>query len=163
MPTSDIRTYTLRWLARREHSQHELEFKLKLKGFSQAQIEEELSALKNAKLQSDARFTEVFVNEKIRLGFGPRAIEIFLKERGITERLIDQFMSVYSNDFWQQQLQALCLKKFNFQKFKQGKDGLAEKARQYRFLTYRGFEPEAIHALLRFGAEAYVEQVMNEQ
>lgn len=156
MSSSDIRAYTLRWLARREHSQHELEFKLKLKGFSQLHIEEELSALKSANLQSNARFTEVFVNEKIRLGFGPRAIEIFLKERGITETLIDQFMSVYSSDFWQQQLETLWLKKFNSQKFKQGKDELAEKARQYRFLTYRGFEPQAIHALLRFGVETYV-------
>ena len=149
MPSSDPRSTALKLLARREYSQFELKTKLKAKAFPLAEIETQLKLLKAEGLQSDARFTEAFINDRIRAGYGPRAICLALEEKGVAEALIDQFISVYSDAFWRSQLETLWQKRFGARKASSGTDLLAEKAKQYRFLSYRGFESHAIYALLK--------------
>ena len=149
MPSPEIRQIALKFLARREYSQAELISKLQTKGFLKAEIQAELDLLQEGGLQSDSRFCEAFIRERIRMGYGPRAIEALLMGRGLTGTLIDQFMSVYSEAFWQEHLRVLWQRRFSAQDSKDPQSLLREKARQYRFLTYRGFDSQAIYALLK--------------
>jgi len=145
-PTADLEQSALKLLARREHSQRELINKLKKKAFTLDQIKSLLESLKEEGLQSDQRFAEAFTKERIRMGYGPRVISMALQERGVTEALIDDSISVYSDVFWEEQLEALWRRRFGNKPY--DKD-LAEKARQYRFLSYRGFDSHQIYTLLK--------------
>jgi regulatory protein len=58
-------------LARREHSAHELRQKLEKREFDRDEIELALEVLQQNNLQSDARFTESYVNHRTNAGLGP--------------------------------------------------------------------------------------------
>ncbi len=146
MPITCIRQLAFKLLARREYSYFELKTKFQNKKFSPSEIRAELGFLQEEGLQSDERFAKGFTNERIRLGYGPRAIRYLLAERGVAESLIARYISVYSESFWQEHLQAVQEKRF-------GRSAtpfnLAEKTRQYRFLVQRGFDSQAVHRLLK--------------
>ncbi len=141
------RQLALTLLARREHSRLELLHKLQAKGFELALIEAALESLAEKGLQSDARFAQAFSHDRIRMSYGPRYIAAVLQQRGIEESLIQRALSEQSPDFWQKQLRTLWLKKFGATR-ELLKNSIPERARQYRFLSHRGFEAQDIHDLL---------------
>ena len=132
-------------LARREHSALELEHKLKLRGYEQEAIDNALSKLAADGLQSDTRFSESYVAYRMNRGYGPKRIALELKERGIEQNIIDQFIT--DNDkIWNEKALDVKAKKFG----KNTAKDWQEQAKQMRFLQYRGFTSEQ----MKYGIES---------
>ncbi|WP_244896917.1 RecX family transcriptional regulator [Candidatus Coxiella mudrowiae] len=60
-------------------------------------------------LQSDERYTEVYVRQGIAEGFGPHRIVAELKHRGITDSLVHQYLP-HDEMFWWEALSQFCKK-----------------------------------------------------
>ena len=129
----------LGFLARREHSRRELMRKLASRGFPDDVVSRALA---------EARFTESFVRSRVSKGQGPQRIRAELSQRGITGDEADSVLRAADVD-WLATIRAVRAKRF-------GPDlphDYAERARQARFLQYRGFDGAQIRAALEFDAE----------
>jgi regulatory protein len=131
-------------LSRREHSRSELAQKLKQREFDNDEIEQALQQLQLENLQSDERYAESYVYQRAQKGFGPLRIQHELSQRGISENLIAELMSDYS-DSWNERMQEQRVKKFGINI----PEDYAEKMKQARFLQNRGFSPESVMRLFR--------------
>ena len=127
------------FLARREHGQVELINKLASRGFLNDIAAEAVVRLSEEGLQSDRRFTENFVQSRISQGKGPLRIGQELGQRGLPGGLVDQVLDDADVD-WPDLAAQVRLKKFGAHKPVDFK----EKARQMRFLQYRGFDSDQI-------------------
>lgn len=139
----NVRHTALDILARREHSRVELKRKL-LKRFNAYDVVEQvLDRLEAEHLQSDERYAESYVRYRSKAGFGPLRILAELRERGVNDSLSNTYLKGSSNFWWQVAYRA-----------KKKKFGLAcannikDKARQTRFLQYRGFSSSEIDAAI---------------
>ena len=128
-------------LARREHARGELERKLAAAGFDADIAADVLQRLAEEGLQSDRRFVEAFVQSRINQGQGPLRIHADLGQRGIAAGLIDEVLAEAGED-WCALARAIRKKKFGLSQPVEFRD----RARQMRFLQYRGFEPDQIQA-----------------
>ncbi len=131
-------------LARREHSRKELAHKLARCCADAEVIEALLMMLVNKGLQSDERFTESFVHHNINKGQGPNKIAQALRQRGIEQCLIEQYLTSEAID-WLSLAAAARVKKYG----EAIPVGYKNKARQSRFLYSRGFSSEQISQLLK--------------
>ena len=133
----------MKLLARREHSQRELMVKLERQGFKREAIENALEELQMKGLQSDARFAESYMQSRMARGFGPRRIAAELRERGVDSEGAETALWSGNAD-WTEVAREAWRKKF-----RQGAGrSTAERARQIRYLEYRGFTHEQIRAVL---------------
>jgi regulatory protein len=128
-------------LARREHGRAELERKLIAAGFGTGVAADALQQLAEEGLQSDRRFVESFVQSRINQGKGPLRIHADLGQRGVAPSLIDDVLGAAGED-WVALARDVRQKKFGRVRPADFKD----KARQMRFLQYRGFEPDQVQA-----------------
>jgi regulatory protein len=128
-------------LARREHARVELERKLVAAGFDTDVAAAALQALKDEGLQSDRRFVESFVQSRINQGKGPLRIHADLGQRGVAPGVVDAVLEHLDED-WYARARDARMKKFG----RSPPSGFRDKARQMRFLQYRGFEPDQIQA-----------------
>ncbi|MET0019673.1 MAG: regulatory protein RecX [Candidatus Thiodiazotropha sp. 6PLUC1] len=140
---TDIEISAVRFLAAREHSQEELRRKLLKRHYDSDQIERVLEELSASDLLSDARFTEAFVESRIRKGQGPVRIRLELRERGVASQLTEEALEAYADQWWNL-LKEVHDTKFGCEKADSNK-ALAKRA---RFLESRGFPGELIRALL---------------
>ena len=124
-------------LARREHSEQELQQKLQARGYGPEAVEEVLVGLKTAGVQDDVRYTEAYILSRVAKGYGPVRISRELYERGITGTLVTQVLAGMDLD-WDERIQVVRQKKFG----RQAPADFREQARQSRFLLYRGFTSE---------------------
>ena len=102
-----------------------------------------LLALTSEGLLSDDRFAEGFVRARVENGYGPARIQYELRERGIDEVLSAQCLGSYESE-WPERMAAVRQKRFGRSLPEEQK----ERARQARYLQYRGFTPEQVWALL---------------
>jgi len=130
----DVRRAAMDLLARREHGQQELCDKLGRRFEDAALVRAEVLRLREEGLQSDARFAEVYVRSRAQRLYGPSRIRMELRERRIAEDLIEQALAEAGID-WAQQMRELIRRKFG----RQPPETIAERAKQQRFLAYRGF------------------------
>ncbi len=130
-------------LAAREHSREELRRKLLSRRYDEILIEQVLDGLASSSLLSDGRFAETFVESRVRKGQGPLRIGMELRERGISQMMVDQALAPYE-DQWQQLLSEVHDAKYGVTRAKSNK----ELARRVRFLESRGFPSELISRLL---------------
>ncbi len=130
-------------LARREHTRAELERKLESAGFEADVVAAVTEALDDEGLQSDARFVESFVQSRINQGKGPVRIRAELREKGVAESVTDEAIQAAGVD-WPALAAEVRQKKFGSAAPADFKD----KSRQMRFLQYRGFESDQIHAAI---------------
>lgn len=124
----------LGWQARRDHSQTELNTKLRQFGADSEQIERALARLTEVGLQSDDRFADSLVRSQLLRGRGQRSIKQTLQQRGIAAdhpALEEQTADID----WIAKAQELLQRRFGQQLSREQKD----KARQVRFLQYRGY------------------------
>ena len=128
-------------LARREHGYAELEKKLTSSGFDVDVAADAVHRLREEGLQCDRRFAESFVQSRINQGKGPLRIHADLGERGIRAALIDEVIEAAGQD-WYSLAHDIRHKKFG----DSAPADFKEKARQMRFLQYRGFGPDHIQA-----------------
>ncbi len=129
------------FLARREHAADELVRKLVKAGFDDDTAEDAVAELTREGLQSDERFVESFIQSRANQGKGPVRIRAELGQRGVAESATRQMLEAAGVDWF-----ALA-QSTRVQKFGEARPGdYKEKARQMRFLQYRGFETEQIAA-----------------
>ncbi|HEB86191.1 MAG TPA: regulatory protein RecX [Gammaproteobacteria bacterium] len=143
MATS-IRESAMNYLARREHSRLELEKKLAGKGLDKKEISVALDRLMTDGLLSDARFAESFVNARIQRGNGPVKIQAELKQRGVDDVIISQYLNLPEADWYEQARQVRCKR---FGEILPGE--FEQRIRQTRFLQQRGFTHEQINRALK--------------
>ena len=138
---SDARRACLAMLARREHSQQELQKKLTKKEFPADEIESVLQEFVEKRIQSDERFCEAYMRSRLRQGFGPQRIQMELQERGVASELIATYLENYAEEF-QQSVREVFHKKFG----EQPSSDFSSRAKQQRFLQYRGFSGDYIRS-----------------
>ncbi len=147
-PVTEVRRKALDFLSRREHGKRELAGKLRVKGYSDDAVATVMEELSREGLVSDARFTENFVHNRVERGHGPIRVFRELRERGVEESVIRTQLERYETEWSERVVRVRC------KRFGKGKpQDYRERARQGRFLEYRGFTGEQIrHAL---GDEGY--------
>ncbi len=129
-------------LARREHSERELATKLKQKGFGADEVDETLDRLLELDLLSNARFTEAFVRQRVGRGNGPVKIRYELRNRGIDDAMADAELEQYRGQWTE------LARQVHERKFGEVAKDFKERAKQARFLQYKGFGTEQISAVL---------------
>jgi len=133
-------------LARREHSRRELERKLAARSFDEALVRDVLDELEREGLLSAERFAQSFIEARYARGQGPRRIGRELAQRGVDPPagVIDDVRFD-----WDALARATRPKRFG----PEAPASLEDKARQARFLEYRGFSHEQIRRALEFDDE----------
>ncbi|HEX7060595.1 MAG TPA: regulatory protein RecX [Woeseiaceae bacterium] len=126
-------------LARREYGRTELVGKLIEDGFDPGTAGAVVERLTAEHLQDDARFAESLVSARIRQGKGPVRIRLELAERGIEPALVEQALA---DEDWLTLARRVRERRFG----PELPADFPDKARQMRFLQYRGFEPDQIAA-----------------
>ncbi len=117
----------------------ELHQKLVQKGHDAEVVDEALEHLQNDGMLSDERYAEARANSLKNRGYGPRRLEMELREKRVPNAVVEAVMA-QSRGGWTALARIARRKKFGAaapQDFK-------NKARQMRFLQYRGFTPEQI-------------------
>ena len=133
----------IKLLARREHSRLELARKLDRKGHDAEAVTEALDAAEAEGLLSDERFAESYARARQEKGYGPVRIRAELRERGVTAELAGRCLEALDAD-WRALAGAVREKRFGAGKPREA----AERARQSRFLQYRGFDADLVRRLL---------------
>lgn len=124
----------LGWQTRRDHSCNELEAKLRQFGAEAEHIERALARLTELGLQSDDRFADALVRTQLARGRGQRAIKQTLQQRGIGADHTALQTQTADTD-WVLHAQETLQRRFGTSPPADQK----AKARQVRFLQYRGF------------------------
>ncbi len=117
--------------------------KLRARGHSDEAIQLCLVSLAEEGLQSDERFTESFITARSGRGYGIARIRMELRERGIEDALINRHLDLMEED-WRARAERERCKKFGAGLPSDPK----ERARQARFLHYRGFTSDQIRSVL---------------
>ena len=130
-------------VSRREHSRHELMFKLD-KRYPETIpiIEEVLDKLEGNKILDDERFAEMYLNSRARKGFGPKKIEMELYSKKVDPFFISNAVEAYEN--WLEDAEKVLKKKFKDNK----PTDYQSKMKQKQFLFSRGFSTPIIDKIL---------------
>jgi regulatory protein len=139
-----VRLAAMNLLARREHSVLELRRKLKRRFHDDAVLDEQLDRLARENLQSDTRFCESYVRQRINRGYGPLRLREELRERGISRSIVTLTLEELDID-WYAHADAVMQTKFG----EVPADDIKEKARRARFMQHRGFSGDHYHHLLQ--------------
>lgn len=140
-PTDYSLTYraALNYLTRRDHSEFELAQKLTNKKHASTTILAVIEDLKRANYLNDQRFAERYCHFRRERGFGPLRIIAELQARGISSETIAQVIQIADNE-WLIAAHHLWRKRFKGKR----PDDFTRRAKQMRFLQYRGFTREQI-------------------
>ncbi len=133
------RNDAIRCLARREYGVWELGRKLRQKGHDSDLAQSVLDDLAKAGLLSDQRYAEARVNSLKNRGYGPQHIHMELRDKHIDERVAAAVLQQPAG-YWAALASRVREKKFGPEQPKDFRD----RARQMRFLQYRGFSREQI-------------------
>ena len=136
-------------LARREHSRRELTRKLVARGFPDEVIAPTLDELERSGTLAEARFTESFVRSRVAKGQGPARIRAELAQRGVAGEEVDGALREAQVD-WRETIRAVRRKRFGPELPRDYR----ERARQARFLEYRGFGSAEIRAALELDGDS---------
>jgi len=140
-----VRKRAMDLLMRREHTVVELQRKLNIKNDAVGAdiVAEVVEQLAGEGLVSDARFTEAFVRYRRNNGHGPRRIQSELRERGVNEKIQAAYLDVGDSQWFECAAQVRCKRFGNALP-----EDFKERARQARFLQYRGFTAEQVRGVL---------------
>ena len=135
-------------LARREYGFAELVGRVKAAGFTDDVATSVVTVLADEGLQDDERFAESFARSKLGRGTGPLRIRQALLEKGLSETRAERAVAGLDAD-WIAEARQVREKKFGGEP----PDEYTAKAKQMRFLQYRGFDHEQIRAAMRRAAD----------
>lgn len=133
----------LKLLSRREHSAAELALKLQRRGAEADVARDAVAGMQDAGWQSDARYAEMLVRNRIGQGYGPLRIRAELSAAGIAEPELRAALDAADCD-WTARCRELQLRKF-----RSLPSDAATFQKQYRFLASHGFPAGAIRAALK--------------
>ncbi|MBT8447425.1 MAG: recombination regulator RecX, partial [Gammaproteobacteria bacterium] len=138
-----VRDNALRLLSRREHSVRELRQKLIAREYEAALVDEVLEQLQGDGSLSEERFAEAYVRQRCGRGYGPIRIRQELRERGLDAELVSAALAAVETP-WRTLAETARRKKFG----EEPPEDFEARARQMRFLNYRGFDENQIRAAL---------------
>jgi regulatory protein len=133
----------VRLLARREHSAEELQRKLLEKGYAEDDVAGVIERLTSKRLLSNDRFAASRVRHRAQGGQGPIRIRAELRQQGVADEVIDREIAGAGLD-WDRLAGEVRRRRFGGAPPR----SLAERAKQARFLQYRGFSADQIRAAL---------------
>lgn len=138
-----LRKKAMDLLARREHAVAELQQKVqsyaKKQDLDEGEVTNVIEELMDDGLVSDDRFAEAFVRYRRNNGYGPRRIQTELRERGVSEKIQTAYLDFADPQWLEQVVQVRC-KRFG----ESLPEDYKERARQARFLQYRGFTTDQV-------------------
>ncbi|WP_417560695.1 recombination regulator RecX [Marinomonas sp.] len=126
-------------LSHREHSKKELATKLKTRGHEEEEINATIERLEEMNYLNDERFAEIFVRSRLSKPLGANRIQQELIQKGINSELAKTALSEANVD-WFELAKQLKERKFG----EEMSTDFKEKAKQSRYLQYRGFDFEQI-------------------
>lgn len=132
-----LRSYAFALLTRRDYSQAELSAKLNQYAIDADEVAKLVAELAQQNYQSDQRVAELTLASQIRKGKGLQRIKQTLKAKHLDAELISHELQEVN---WLEQAYQLKIKKFGEAVEKDPK----LKAKQVRFLQYRGFDMDVI-------------------
>ncbi|HLY51885.1 MAG TPA: regulatory protein RecX [Steroidobacteraceae bacterium] len=127
-------------LARRDLPSEELRERLEARGFGPEAVAAALNVLEREGTVNDERYARNFVAYHAGRGQGPVRIAAQLRTRGLAQPLIDA--AIETGPDWRALAAAARVRRFG----KAAPGSWQEKARQARFLQYRGFSADHIRA-----------------
>ena len=134
---SRLRSYAFAVLTRKEYSKAELIEKLATWAMHREEVITLVEELSAQNYQSDQRVAEITLSSQKRKGKGPNRIKMALKTKKIDTGLI---LEELKETDWVEQAYQLKVRKYGTEVATDPK----LKAKQIRFLMYRGFEMDAI-------------------
>jgi regulatory protein len=137
-----VRDAAIALLARRDFATTELGRRLQRSGYESAAVAATLAELAAERVIDDARFSENYVAYHANRGRGPVRIGADLKSLGLPSELIERALA--QSPDWRARAQAVRSRRFG----PELPESWPEKARQARFLQYRGFSADHIRAAL---------------
>jgi len=129
-------------LARRDLASGELASRLRDDGYPPEAVASAISELAAERLLDDARFATHYVAYHAERGHGPRRIAMDLSTRGVAQTLIGEALAAGAD--WCARAREVRSRRFGLPP----PVSWAEKARQGRFLQYRGFSSDHIRSAL---------------
>ncbi|SHG04366.1 regulatory protein RecX [Marinomonas polaris] len=126
-------------LSHREHSKKELATKLKTRGHEEEEISATIERLEEMNYLNDERFAEIFVRSRLSKPLGASRIQQELIQKGINSELAKTALSEANAD-WFELAKQLKERRFG----EEISTDFKEKAKQSRYLQYRGFDFEQI-------------------
>ncbi|MCD6472009.1 regulatory protein RecX [Candidatus Aerophobetes bacterium] len=82
------RMFALKLLSYRERSKWEIKKRMEIKGYQKEIIEDTLNYLKKRNLINDKRFARMWIEDRIRSGYGRRRIYYELSEKGVDKEIV---------------------------------------------------------------------------
>ncbi len=137
-------------LARREHSAGELRRKLRQREVADADIDQVLADLQQRGWQSDERYAQALVRQRVARGQGPLKVRVGLQQAGIGAGLDQEAMQEQGID-WQAQAEAALAR---WLRSHPRQDDPERRARATRHLLAKGFSASQISLAWRRLAEA---------
>ena len=136
--------YAISLLNRRDYTSRELSRKLEQRGYLEHPVEVVVGDLVSMNKVNDERYGQNFVAFRARRGHGPARIRADLKSSGLTRAAIDGAVKGEDAPDFAALARTVRARKFGSEVPKDRK----ERARQARFLQYRGFSTDHIRAVL---------------
>jgi regulatory protein len=136
--------YAVTLLARRDYSTHELKKKLAERGYNEHAREVVVDDLESMGKMNNERYGQNLVAYRARRGHGPARIRNELKKSGLSRADIDAAVKSEDAPDFLSLARSTRTRKFGPEIPKDRK----ERAKQARFLQYRGFSNDHIRAVL---------------
>jgi len=149
-PRRDARSAAAALLARRDFATAELGRRLERAGYAADDIAVVLQELAASRALDDARYARNFVSWHAGRGHGPIRIAADLKAAGVEAGLIEAALIAAEGPDWR----ALAIEQRRRRFGADAPRSWPEKARQARFLQYRGFSSDHIRSALGADFEA---------
>ncbi|HEX4378346.1 MAG TPA: regulatory protein RecX [Steroidobacteraceae bacterium] len=132
----------MRWLSRRDYCCAELTARLAAKGFESGTVAACLEDLRARHYLDDERYARQFVDAHARRGHGPVRIRHDLSALGLSSEAADRALDEHGG--WADHAREARERRFGAQL----PGDWNEKARQSRFLQYRGFSNDDIRLVM---------------
>lgn len=129
---------SVRLLEKRDHSVYELTRKLQQRQHSQEAVDSAVQQLLSLNYLNDARYAELYSEQRLSKGFGPLSIRAKLYERGVSAHLIESGLKQLAVD-WSEQAERVVHKRFNRTEISSTDQKVVAKIAS--FLQRRGYAP----------------------
>ncbi|WP_417581741.1 regulatory protein RecX [Nitrincola sp.] len=139
-----LKNKVIAFLARREYSRAELVLRLKSKSESPDVLENVLDELEASGYQSDRRFAEMFIRNRLGQCWGGERIRYELRQKGICKSLTSELLQEQSPD-WDLLARTLVEKRFG----ETLAVDLKEQAKRLRYLVNHGFSYDQAQRALK--------------
>lgn len=152
---SNLKRSALGWLGRREYSRHGMQQKIyqRFKDAEPKLVEDVLLWLEELNYLNDERFGGMLLRYRVGRGQGIMRVRQALQQEKLDNHLIEQLIEEADIDWFEHAFESH-QRRFEHKPITDPK----EKARQLRYLQYRGFTAEQCYAAIEQHEQQYREQ-----